>query len=91
MKWSYDGTPTSSLVHALTGNKRHGYRVAIWNCRRGLVSRDGSPTSKVTDIQLYIDKHQLDLFRIVEADLHGATSWVVRANPLKTTDITENL
>ena len=45
----------------------------------------------MTDIQLYIDKHQLDLFGILEADLHGAASRVVRANPLKTADIMENL
>ena len=59
ISWSYvTGTGTSNgLVHALNGNRRIGYKVAVWNCRRGLLTHGGAPSTKVTDIQLYIQKH----------------------------------
>ena len=78
-------------MHALTGNKNKGYNVAAWNCRRGLLTADGSPSSKVADIQLYMEKHQLDVFGIIESDLHGTQSRIYRARPLSTQDVHDKL
>ena len=93
ISWSYvTGTGTSNgLVHALNGNRRIGYKVAVWNCRRGLLTHGGAPSTKVTDIQLYIQKHQLEVFGIIESDLHGANSRHHRVRPLTTIDINQKL
>ena len=74
ISWSYLGKSINSLMHALYGNKRIGYRVASWNCRRGLLNPNGSQSPKVADIQLYLQKHKLHLFGIIESDLHGPNS-----------------
>ena len=50
--WSYICSNSNKLIHSLTGNKKNGYHVAVWNCRRGLIDRDGNLTSKLSDIQL---------------------------------------
>ena len=84
LSWSYSGKSINSLMHALFGNKQIGYRVAAWNCRRGLLNPDGSQSPKINDIQLYLQKHQLHLFGIIESDLHGPRSRIRRKNPLST-------
>ena len=89
--WSYSGISTNTLAHSVNGNRRIGYNVAVWNCRKGLVKSNKSPSTKMTDIQSYLENHQLDLFGIVESDLHAATSRIYRANPLSTMDINSNL
>ena len=91
ISWSYSGKSINSLMHALFGNKKIGYRVAAWNCRRGLLNPDGSQSHKITDIQLYLHKHQLHIFGIIESDLHGPNSRVRRRNPLSTKDVHEKL
>ena len=78
-------------MHALYGNRNIGYNVASWNCRRGLLTSDGSPTSKMIDVQMYLQKHQLHIFGLIEADLHGPLSRVYRRNPLTTADIHDKL
>ena len=91
INWSYQGMTINKIMHSLTGNKKIGYRVAIWNCRRRLLNPDGSPSDKITDIELYLEKHQLHMFGIIESDLHGDKSRIKRNNPLTTNDILKNL
>ena len=91
ISWSYSGESINSIMHALFGNKKIGYRVAAWNCRRGLLNSNGSQSSKITDIKLYLQKHQLHMFGIIEADLHGPNSRIVRKNPLSTQDVHDKL
>ena len=81
----------NSLLHALFGNRQIGYRVAAWNCRKGLLNPDGSQSNKITDIQKYLQKHQLHMFGIIASDLHGVNSRTRRRNPLSTKDIHEKL
>ena len=38
--WSYICSNSNKLIHSLNGNKKNGYHVAVWNCRRGLIDRD---------------------------------------------------
>ena len=89
--WSYSGVTPNILTHAITGNKKIGYKVAIWNCRKGLRKGDGSQSAKVTDIQLYIQKHQFDLFGVNESDLHSSESRIYRKHPLSTSEIHQKL
>ena len=88
---AFSGKSLNHLMHALNGNKKIGYNVASWNCRRGLIDPDGSPSSKLTDIQMYLQKHQLHVFGIIEADLHGPKSRIYRRNPLTTSDVHDKL
>ena len=43
------------------------------------------------DIQLYLENHNLDIFGIIESDLHGPNSRVYRSQPLSTKAIYEVL
>ena len=45
----------------------------------------------MTDIKLYLQKHELHVLGIIECDLHGPNSRVGRRNPLKTSKIHEKL
>ena len=91
ISWSYIGVCSNNLVHALTGNKKIGYKVAVWNCRKGLLNPDGCPSSKVTDIQLYLQRHQLDMLGVVESNLHSVESRLHRTQPLSTPEIHQKL
>ena len=91
ISWSYSSKSMNSLLHALFGNRQIGYRVAAWNCRKGLLNPDGSQSNKITDIQKYLQKHQLHMFGIIESDLHGVNSRMRRRNPLSTKDIHKKL
>ena len=65
LSWPYSGKGVNSLCHALFGNKKIGYKVATWNCRRGLLEADGSQSSEVEDINHYLTKHQLHIFGLL--------------------------
>ena len=91
ISWSYLASSTNSIMHALVGNRNIGYKIGAWNCRRALLDSDGSPSAKMTDIELYLQRHQLHLFAIIESDLHGPQSRVSRKNPLTSHEIQEKL
>ena len=82
---------SNKLVHALVGNKTKGYHVAVWNCARGLILPDCTTSDKLVDIKLYLEKHQLDLFGILECDLHSEASRCHRKSKLTTHDIKQKL
>ena len=82
---------SNKLIHALVGNKQNGYRAAVWNCARGLILSDCSTSDKFTDIKLYLQKHQLDLFGILECDLHSQESPINRKSKLTTVELKEIL
>ena len=87
ISWSYC-CQTNALQHSLNGNKRRlGYKLASWNCNRGLVKHvDGMDSDKLVDIKLFINEHKPHLFAILEADIHGHNS---RVNRQKTYEIDE--
>ena len=89
--WSYMGMDINSLMHALNGNRNLGYRLAAWNCRKRLLNPDGSPSEKITEIKIYLNKHKLHMMGIIECDLHGPGSRVKRRQPLSTSDIQTKL
>ena len=84
-------TLSNKMIHALVGNRHNGYRAAVWNCARGLILPDCSASDKFTDIQLYLQKHQLDLFGIVECDLHSHESRINRKSKLTTVQLNDIL
>ena len=92
INWSYC-CKTNQLQHSLLGNKRQlGYKLASWNCNRGLVHRvDGMDSDKLVDIKLFIEKNKPHLFGIIETDLHGQNSRIFRQNTLTIEDIKDKL
>ena len=80
--WSHCTSNWNKFMHTLSGNRRLGYRIAMWNCRKGLLKQDNSASEKVTDIKSLLQKHDLHLLGVVETDLHGVGSRVRRSKPV---------
>ena len=89
--WSYSNLSINKLVQILTGNKGHSYNIGMWNCRRGLLNRENNASEKITDVKLLLQKHDLHLLCLVEADLHGLVSRVKRSKPVTQEDINYQL
>ena len=89
--WGLSRIQRNKLLHILMGNRRLGYNIAVWNCRKGLLLQDNSPSEKLTDIESLLLRHDLHLLGILESDLHGVGSRVKRANPISSKEILENL
>ena len=83
--WSYCCS-TNHLEHSLNGNRKTGYKIASWNCNRGLIINNvESESDKLVDIKLFIEKHKPHLMAVIEADIHGPGSRTLR-NKYYTTD-----
>ena len=88
-RFSISGLSINKIVKIINGNKKQtGYKIALWNCGRGLLQNDG--TGKLTEIQQFIEINQPHCFGVVESDLFGINS---QANRIKysTTEIHEKL
>ena len=82
----------NKISHILNGNKRSlGYKIAAWNCGRGLVSKSGTETGKLTDIKLFIQQHNPGLMAVIESDIHGQGSAAHRTTTFTKNDIIEQL
>ena len=73
------------------GNRKLGYNLAAWNCRKGLVKSDNTASEKLTDIKQFLYKNDLHLLGVIESDLHSLSSRVKRAKPISTKEIIQNL
>ena len=51
-----------------------GYNIGMWNCRKGLINGDKQATHKKVEVIEFIQKRNLHILGLVEADLHGGTS-----------------
>ena len=92
MNWSYTVASNNSLNHSLLGNRqRLGYKLAFWNCRKGLIDNLTHDTDKAIDIRRFIDKHQPHVFGVIETNLHSANSRVYRRTPVTKRQIEERL
>ena len=52
--------------------KQRGFKLAVWNCGRGLISDEGQ--DKFIEIQQFIDNKRPHCFGIIESDLFGTNS-----------------
>ena len=48
--WSLCPKSWNKIMHTLSGNRILGYRIGLWNCRKGLLLSDNNPSEKLTDI-----------------------------------------
>ena len=89
--WTYSNLSINKLVKMITGNKGHSYNICMWNCRRGLLTKENKASEKITDVKLLLQEHDLHLLCLVEADLHGIASRVRRSQPLTQAEIHHQL
>ena len=74
------------------GNRQNlGYKIASWNCNRGLLQAGEGESIKLTEIKLFIEEHNPHLLGIIESDIHGQTSRLNRSTTFKTEDIHKRL
>ena len=92
LNWSY-GADSNKLAHSLLGNrnKKLGYKITFWNCRRKLVNHTNDDTNKLVDIKLFISKHQPHVFGVVESDLYSPASAANRSLKLTRNELFEKL
>ena len=87
-QWSQQGVKQNKLCKIIHGNRRSlGYKLALWNCGRGLLPR----SCKVKEIEHFIVKHKPHTFGIIEADIHGLGSNQNRAKKYSTQEVMEAL
>ena len=92
LNWSFSVASNNSLNHSLLGNRqRLGYKLAFWNCRKGLIDNLTHDTDKAVDIRRFIDKHKPHIFGIIETNLHSINSRVHRRTPVTKEVIEEKL
>ena len=92
LRWSYFSSNTNALNHSLTGNRRRlGYKLAFWNCRKGLIGNSEQDTPKLVDIKRFVEKHQPHVFGIIEANLHLTESRLQRKTTVTLNQIEEKL
>ena len=84
VSWSYTNVSNSKLMKMVNGNRRLGYNLGMWNCRRGLIQGNKEPSTKMIDVKNFLQKKNLHMLCLIEADLHGTTSRFKRLNPLST-------
>ena len=89
--WSHIGIKMNKLAKMINGNRRLGYNLAMWNCRRGLIDFKNEASSKIVDVKNLIESKKLHMLCLVESDLHSEVSRHRRAQPLDIKDIQSKL
>jgi hypothetical protein len=47
MSWAYGNISNNQLQKMINGNRRLGYNIGLWNCRRGLISGNKEPRTNL--------------------------------------------
>ena len=89
--WSQGSLSTNKLGRIIHGNGRKGYRIGLWNCRRGLVVGEKQSSTKLVEVQQFIQSKNLQILCLVESDLHSIISRYSRRHPLNTNDVHNTL
>ena len=78
------GQKPNKAAHIKYGNRsgKHGCVLASWNCRMGLLDDQAQPTSKVEDIQIFLEHYNVDVLALAEPEVHGPQSRTFRRNPM---------
>ena len=68
--WSQYGLSNNKIQKIINGNRRIiGYKLALWNCSRGLI-QDGF-SSKLEEIKQFVDLKKPHCFAIIESDIYN--------------------
>ena len=90
LSWATLGCSENKLQKIINGNRRSvGYKLAVWNCGRGLV-QDGF-SHKLFEIKQFIESKKPHCFCIIESDFYSHTSPINRFRKYSTHEIREKL
>ena len=90
LSWAKLGCSENKLQKIINGNRRSvGYKLAVWNCGRGLV-QDGF-SHKLFEIKQFIESKKPHCFCIIESDFYSHTSPINRFRKYSTDEIREKL
>ena len=89
--WSHRSVNNNKLAHSLEGNKRIGYKIGCWNCRKKLISESNFDTHKLTDIKSYFSKHNPHVFGVVESNIFGHNYINNSKKKFSTEEVTQKL
>ena len=88
--WSQYGLSINKIQKIINGNRRvTGYKLAVWNCSRGLV-QDGF-SHKLVEIKQFIESKKPHCFAVIEADIYGLQCQKERHRKYSTAEIKEKL
>ena len=88
--WAQAGLQTNKIQKIINGNRRsQGYKLAVWNCGRGLVQEDFS--IKFNEIKKFVESKKPHCFAIIESDFFSPQSDANRARKYTANEINENL
>ena len=91
LNWSHSNKPNNKLGHALFGNRRLGYKIGFWNCRKKLISNTEFDTNKLTDIKAFFSKHNPHIFGIIESNIYGINSSLAQFKKFSTDEVQDKL
>ena len=90
LSWAYSGLSINKIQKIVNGNRRSvGYKLAVWNCGRGLVQQGYS--IKLNEIKQFIEAKKPHCFAVIESDFYGHNSEINRVNKYTTNEIREML
>ena len=89
--WLHRPLVWNNSMHSQFGNIQHGYRIAAWNCRKGILLQDNTASLKLDEIKYFLIKYDVHIFGLMECDIHGIGSRIKRSNPASTIDILDQL
>ena len=88
--WSQYGLSINKIQKIINGNRRVvEYKLAVWNCSRGLV-QDGF-SNKLVEIKQFIELKKPHCFAVIEADIYGLQCQKRRHRKYSTAEIKEKL
>ena len=88
--WSQHGLSINKIQKIINGNRRTiGYKLAAWNCSRGLI-QDGF-SGKLWEIKQFVETKKPHCFAIIEADIHSPLSLINRNRKYSTAEVREKL
>ena len=88
--WSQYGLSINKIQKIINGNRRVvGYKLAMWNCSRGLV-QDGF-SNKLVEIKQFIELKKRHCFAVIEANIYGLQCQKERHRKYSTAEIKEKL
>ena len=88
--WAHTGLQPNKLQKIINGNRRSiGYKLAMWNCGRGLMQEEFS--IKLNEIKQFVETKKPHCFGIIESDLFSPQSNVNRVRKFTTNEIKEKL
>ena len=57
-QFTYCGVSPNKLMKIINGNRRLGYKLAVWNCRRGLITEEKEASNKMQEVKDFAQSHK---------------------------------